>query len=381
MHLFIGIILGILALGLLVTIHEFGHAYIAHKNGVTVKEFGIGFPPRLWSKTLKNGTVLSVNAIPLGGFTSLKGEYDESNEKDDYGAATVATKSKILLAGVALNWLTAIIIFTVMAFFGLPKFYNDQFVMPVDANKTYSAVTLAAIVKNSPAEKAGFESGDKIISVNNNKIVSTDNFISVIKNNVNKTISIQYLTVQNKTESKLVQLFKTSGNSGTFGAQIGQNEYIHSTWSAPIVGVVTTAQLTGETFKGVGDLFVSLFKGIALKLSQNNVDQNKASQNLNKVSSEVSGPIGILGVLFPAASQNITELMLLIAILSLSLACMNILPLPALDGGRLALMLFYHLRHVKLTKIKEERVQLIGVALLLLVAVLVTISDVGKIIR
>ena len=105
-----GIIIGLIVLVLLVVIHELGHAIAARRNGVVVEEFGIGFPPKAWAKKLKNGVLFSINWLPLGGFVKLQGENDAASKKGDYGAATFWQKTKILFAGVVVNWLAAVVL-------------------------------------------------------------------------------------------------------------------------------------------------------------------------------------------------------------------------------------------------------------------------------
>src|SRR5215216_1024612 len=107
MELIIGILVGLIILVLLVVVHELGHAIVAHRNDVVVEEFGIGFPPKAWGKKLKNGVLFTINWLPLGGFVKLQGENDAANKKGDYGAASYWAKTRILLAGVAINWLVA----------------------------------------------------------------------------------------------------------------------------------------------------------------------------------------------------------------------------------------------------------------------------------
>ena len=120
--LIVGILIGLFVLVVLVTIHELGHAIVARRNGVVVEEFGIGFPPQAWKKKLKNGVLFSINWLPLGGFVKLQGEHDDDSKKGDYGAATFWQKTKILLAGVAINWLAAVVLLTALAWTsGIPK--------------------------------------------------------------------------------------------------------------------------------------------------------------------------------------------------------------------------------------------------------------------
>src|SRR5476651_1467088 len=105
MELIIGVAVGLIILVFLIVVHELGHAVVARRNGVVVEEFGIGFPPKAWSRKLKSGVLLSLNWLPLGGFVKLQGEYDSANRKGDYGAASFGQKTRILLAGVLINWL------------------------------------------------------------------------------------------------------------------------------------------------------------------------------------------------------------------------------------------------------------------------------------
>jgi regulator of sigma E protease len=124
MELIVGIIIGVIALTVLVVLHELGHAIAAKRNGVVVEEFGIGFPPLAWGKKLKDSFIgknvlFSINWLPLGGFVKMQGEYDASDKKGDYGAASFWVKTKILLAGVFINWLTAAVLLIQTLFISL----------------------------------------------------------------------------------------------------------------------------------------------------------------------------------------------------------------------------------------------------------------------
>ena len=138
-NLIFGIVIGLVSLTFLVALHELGHALAAKKNGVKLKEYAVGFPPRLKSfkaktnKILPKGTKISIGSIPLGGFVQLKGEHDSDSKKGDYGAASFWAKTQILFAGVVMNWLIAIVIFTILALFGMPKLIPNQFYLASDA--------------------------------------------------------------------------------------------------------------------------------------------------------------------------------------------------------------------------------------------------------
>ena len=157
-----GIIIGVIALTILVVAHELGHALVAKKHGVRVEEFGVGFPPAAYKKKIKKSilgknVVYSINWLPLGGFVKLQGEHDDDKKPGDYGAATFWQKTQILLAGVAMNWVVAALLITVLAWFGLPQMVSNQFTVPGDTQTTDMPVTLASVEKDLPASKAGLQ--------------------------------------------------------------------------------------------------------------------------------------------------------------------------------------------------------------------------------
>jgi len=376
MELVFGIVLGLFILVLLVIAHEFGHAVAALRNGVVVEEFGIGFPPKAWSKKLKNGMLLSLNWLPLGGFVKLQGEHDAADKKGDYGSTTFWQKTRILLAGVAINWAIAAILLTGLAFVGLPKVLPNQFIVPSDTSSISQPVEITNLLKGYPAEKAGLKVGDRIIRFAGQEVPTAARLIELSKQDKGKSVEIVY-SRQGVEYSVKVTLKNT--NSTVFGAGLGQRELIKSTWSAPIVGVVTTGQFTVVTVQGIGDLIGNLVGGLVSQLNPNQTVRNQASAELKSVGDNVAGPIGILGTVFPAAQQaGLTQIIFLTAIISISLAVMNILPIPALDGGRWFTMVLYRLLKKKLTKEREERIQQIGFTIIMGLVILVTFADVAK---
>lgn len=380
MELVFGIILGLLILVFLVVVHELGHAIAARRNGVVVEEFGIGFPPKAWGKKLKNGVLFTLNWLPLGGFVKLQGEHDAANKKGDYGAATYWQKTKILLAGVMINWLVAAGILTVLAWVGLPKILPNQFYIPADTSLTKQPVELTLVTPDSPAEKAGLKVGDKIVRFAGEPIPTAESLSNQTKQKKGQEVEIIYSRkgVENSTRATL----REDEKQGFLGVGSGQREELRASWSAPIVGVATATQFTGATLYGLGEVVVNLVKGIVLQISPDQTTREHAQQSLQMVGGSVAGPIGILGTIFPAAEQSgPVQLAFLTAIISLTLAVMNILPIPALDGGRWFVMTIFKLRQKPLTKEKEERIQATGFMILMALVVLVTVADVSKLIR
>jgi len=384
MELIFGIIIGVIALTILVALHELGHGLAARRNGVVVEEFGIGFPPRAWAKKVKKSllgknVLFSLNWLPLGGFVKLQGEHDAAIGKGDYGAASFWVKTKILLAGVFINWVTAGVLLTVLAVTGLPQLIPNQFTVAGDTVKDYQPVQLTSVSPDYPAAKAGLAVKDRITKVNGKEIETTQQLIDLTKENKGKQITVTYER-DGKQGEKSVTL--RDGNGPTFGAALGQLTQTRSTWSAPIVGFGVAWQLTTETFKGLGSLVANLATGFVNQFSGDAKTREAGSKEVATVGDSVAGPLGIFGILFPAASSaGPTQLALLIALISIGLAVMNVLPIPALDGGRWFTMAGFRLFRKKLTKEREEKIQAAGFLTLMALVVLVTIADVGKLIK
>lgn len=387
-NLIFGIIIGLISLTFLVALHELGHALAAKKNGVKLKEYAIGFPPRIKSfkaktdKVLPKGTKISIGAIPLGGFVRLQGEHDSDSKKGDYGAASFWGKTQILFAGVAMNWLVAFVIFTILAIFGMPKLLPNQFYLSSDVKLSGGGVQVSAISKNSPAEKAGLNKNDTLLEFNGQKVENSTKIRQDLKNNAGKTVSLK-ISRNGKEISKSVKL-NEKGNNGFLGAVLSDGmQKIHSTWSAPIVGLGTTAQFTGETFKGVGELFVNFFGGIFEKVIPNSDSQKNANTQLSKAGESVSGPVMVIGGIFPnIVSMGMDMILMLTAIISISLACMNVLPIPALDGGRWFMTFIFRVLLKKpLPKETEENINGWSFLALMGLSVLIIVLDFTKIFR
>lgn len=377
MELLLGIILGLFILVLLVVVHELGHAIVARRNGVVVEEFGIGFPPRAWGKKLKNGIEFTLNWLPLGGFVKLQGEHDSATGKGDYGAASFWAKTKILLAGVGINWLVAALLLTILALTGMPKVLPNQFTVPSDTTTQRGDVTIAVVADDYPAEKAGFKEGDEIQRFADKEVTSVQQLIDRTHEFRGKTVDVVFERNDEQLTKEVTLLDKEKGS--VFGAGLHQTEQLRSTWSAPIVGFGVTAQMTVVTLQGVGELLVNFVQGIFGKLSFNEQARESADKQLASVSENVAGPIGILGVLFPSVQQaGLTSIIFFTALISLTLAVMNVLPIPALDGGRWFTMAIFRLIKKPLTKEREETIQGTGFLVLLGLILLVTISDIGK---
>lgn len=414
MSVVIGIIVGLLILMLLVTGHEFGHFIAARRNGVTVEEFGICFPPRAiawrkvngkwrrlkkseWDNPPGEGLIFSLNWLPIGGFCQMKGESDADRRKGSFGAASFWKKTKILFAGVAMNWLMAFVVLTILAWIGMPHFLQNQFQVDGDTQRVVTMpVTIGSIMEDSPAARAHLAEGDivKQMSVADCKedecepgemerviIETADDLLAFDNKHAGEKVFMSY---ERNGELSMVGIDLNGADSQyILGASLSSAAIYRSTWSAPIVGFGTMVQITGETFRGVGQLIVNVVGGAIQQLPF--FDQGareSGAEALKAAGDSVSGPVGIIGVLFPnMLSSGPSNFLFLTALISISLACMNVLPIPALDGGRWLLILIYKLRKKKLTKEKEEKIVGRAFMALLIIVAIVTILDIIRLIR
>jgi regulator of sigma E protease len=326
--------------------------------------------------------LVSVNWLPLGGFVKLQGEHDSATGKGDYGAATYWQKTKILLAGVVMNWVAAIVIFTILALVGLPKILPNQFTIPSDTVTTVEPLTVAAVETDSPAQKAGLKNGDEVLLIADTEVSSPSELSAATEANKGKKINVTYARADREYTTSVMLRGKNSADQGYLGIRTTQQlSEIRTTWSAPIVGFMTTVQLTGETFAALGKVVTSLGEGIGSRFTPDEAARKSGDEAFDFASNSVSGPVGILGVIFPQMQQaGIKPLLLLTGVISLSLAVMNVLPIPALDGGRWFTMTIFKLLKKRLTKEREEKIQTIGFMALLGLIVLVTIADVSKLV-
>jgi len=381
----LSVVIGLLILVFLVVVHELGHAIAARRNGVGVEEFGIGFPPTAYKKKLKNGVLFTINWLPLGGFVKLQGENDAASKPGDYGAASFWVKTKILLAGVLINWLVAVIIFTGIAITGLPKFtgvIDNQFTVASDTKEVTDPLRINQVVAGSPADKAGLKLGDELLKLNNNALSSPADVSKFTAAEKGKSVMISYRRDGVVQSAQTTLRGDNDNGQGYLGLSTAQRTVRKSTWSAPIVGTVITYQLTEATIKSLGQTVGNFATGLVDKLNPNASIREEGDQKINEVSQNVAGPVGILGVIFPSAREaGFGTLMLITAIISLTLTVMNILPIPSLDGGRFYLMAIFKLLRRPLTRNIEERINAIGFMILIGLIILVTIADVGKLTR
>lgn len=383
----------LLILSVLVLIHEFGHFWVAKKLGIKVEEFGFGFPPKVFGKK-KGETEYTINLFPIGGFVKLYGE-DEAgagriklkhiNEMDHrteeykdihraFFARPPAQRMVVAIAGVVMNTVLAVAIFYLFLIISgfkteLPLLFDHKF---IGVNQVINSdVIIDTIAKNSPAEQKGIRPTSKVVSVNSEKIDNSREFSSIISENKGREIVIELVDI--KTNSKytvqVMPRLSPPKNQGALGVGFTELDMVQLRYDTPLQkifsGFIHPYNLLSYNFDVIGKLISISFK----------------EKNAAPVGDAVSGPVGIFKVVEAILQiENVKERFLQIlnitGILSISLAFFNILPIPALDGGRLFFILFEMVTGRKIPVKYETLAHTIGFALLLSLIILVTFKDI-----
>ncbi|CAN5221258.1 RIP metalloprotease RseP [soil metagenome] len=347
-----------LILVVLVVIHEFGHFIAAKKCGVYVEEFGFGFPPRLIGKKIGE-TIYSINALPLGGFVRLFGEeYHEEKEENKHSIPKERAfinkkpwqKAIIITAGVVMNFLLGWALISYLFTVGTPA---------------PAGISIEQVQKNSPAEIIGMQKGDKlekiIIDGKELPLKTTPDLINAAKKYADREVTIFAIRNGNIMAFNIIPRSKPPEGQGSLGIVINQIvEMKRYPWySAPYYGLIEAATMTRT-------IFTELIK-IPL--------QFLTSQ---KTDVEFSGPIGIAKIVGEARKYGINALLEITALLSLNLAVVNILPFPALDGGRMVFVWYEWITGKRPNQNLEKYLNLAGIIILLSLSALVTFYDIRK---
>jgi regulator of sigma E protease len=341
------LIIFIVALSVLVMVHEFGHFFAARKTGVKVEEFGLGLPPRIIGKKIK-GTIYSLNWLPIGGFCKLYGEDGDGKGGEAFNHKKPWQKLIIVLGGVIMNLVLAIAIFSVVyTILGVPK-ETDQ-------------VKILEVTKNSPAEKAGLKEGDWVIKVGDKEVKKAEELTSEVAKYKGKSVDL--VIGENKKIVKVEVRENPPAGEGAIGVAISNTEMKKVPWYRIDEGIgagFKEAYYWGKiiaegVFKMIGGLFVG------------------------QVPKDVSGPIGM----YEATSsinknQGLLAVIHFFGIVSVNLAIVNVLPFPALDGGRIIFVLYEMITKKKANQKVEAMVNNVGMLILLSLIVLITVGDVAR---
>ncbi|MCD6441930.1 site-2 protease family protein [bacterium] len=380
------IFLAIIALSILIFFHETGHFLMAKIFKVKVEEFGIGYPPRMGGFVFKgrkpkffwgrkspaltsNQTVYSLNWIPLGGFTKLKGEMNTLPEKDSFSAQVWWKKVLVSAGGVIMNIFLAVAIFSFLCLIGIPRDLSQE---NLATGKIISPIVIqvSGVFPNSPASEANLQVGDILLDIDGKEFTEVTEIQNYIQGKIGKSIKIktergQEIIAQELSVLPYQDIFKDEGNleenvldKGFIGVSLSKTALVRYPWyQAMLKGWSMTFYLLGQMFYGIGLIFKTLiFK--------------------HKMIGGVLGPIGITQMISSVARVSFIYLLHFVAIISVAIGAFQLIPFPALDGSRIVFALFEGLRGRPLNQRVEMVATSIGFYLLLFLMAVVSFREI-----
>jgi len=328
------IVLALIIFGLLIFVHEFGHFIIAKLVGIRVEEFSIGMGPKAFS-TQKGDTLYSVRLLPIGGYVKMEGEDEASNDSRSFNKKSPLQRISVIAAGPIMNIVLAIILFMIIALnIGTP------------------ITKIQDVTDNSPAQSAGILPGDKIISIDNKKIDTWEDIVKVVGESKKETLQIELSRNNEKLNLEVKPIVDKNTNKRLIGITPVFTKSVGASFKFSIERVSLIV-------KGIGDFLSKLIKGQAS-------------------SEEVVGPIGMVHFVGEAARIGILSLLSLAAVISINLAILNILPFPALDGGRLLFIFAELITGKPIDPEKEGFIHFVGFVVLISLMIFVLYKDISK---
>ena len=344
----------IVLIGVIVFVHELGHYLAARSVGVTVEKFSIGMPPTIYNYQPKNSkTVFAIGALPLGGYVKMKGIFDESMDSgfngadDELESKTPLQKIWVMSAGVIMNILLAFLVFVIIGTInGEPVVVNDD-------------TTIDYVVPDSPASEGGINAGDMVLSVNDTSVNTWEDFTAIIKQNPNTTLSMIVVRDGSEIQKSVTPLSAPDIASGRVDKLIGK------------LGVDKKREIKNlsfiESFQYGFDQ--TIWSMVLMTTSLKMIFTGNVSRD------DVGSVIMIGQMAGEAAQAGLTPFLMLMALISVNLAFINILPIPALDGGHIMVILIEMLLGKPLSMKTRMRIQSVGMYFLLALMAFLIIND------
>ena len=345
------ILVYILILSLLIIVHEFGHFIAARRAGVRVEEFSLGFGPQLFAKKIGD-TKYSLSLIPLGGYVKMAGDTlsECKGNSDEYFSKSPGVRFQIIFCGPLLNYILGFLFFWIILFVGYPTLTTK----------------VGGLIDGYGAKVAGIQVADKIIAINGKKVDTWEAMQKQIQENKNKS-SIALSLIRNNQNLE----FNVALKGKVIDNQLGEKKTLGIIGITPFDEVMEIRHgLIESAYLGLNktlDLTVMTYKGIWRLVS------GKMSMR-----DSMTGPLGIFFITSKAAKLGIIAVMHLIAVLSVSLAVFNLLPLPILDGGHIFLLGLERLRKKTLGIKTEQMINNIGISLMIMLVLFVTYNDIFR---
>lgn len=354
--LFANILLVVVIIVGLVVIHELGHFLTAKMVGIKVEEFGIGYPPKIVGKKWR-GVLYTLNWLPLGGFVRLNGEFGGSADKRAFNNAPVLSRILVVVAGVLMNFVLAWVLLTGAFMVGFSPLTQTVDHYP-GAKVLRQQVVVANVLPSSAAAEAAIMPGDVLISGNGEPFNSVDDLIKFTADNRGQKVDV---TVDRAGSQQSIPVNLSDTTDAQLGTAIISDQVVRLPfWSAVKASFSDIYNLSKLIVFTVGDIIKGIF-------------------TTEPVPEGIVGPIGIFQITAQAASSGASTVLALVIILSVNFALINILPFPALDGGRLVFLLLEGLFRRRVVKEQvEAAITATGFILLLMLIILLTYRDIVR---
>jgi regulator of sigma E protease len=371
------IILFLLILGVIVFFHELGHFFMAKLYGVKVEEFALGFPPKIFG--IKKGeTEYRLNWVPLGGYCKIVGEDGEEKENPrSFGSKSIFQRFQIISAGVLMNFFLAFVIFSFIFMIGFPQDITGKNLSIIKSGENSGQVSIvideenakgvkdvkvqiSETIKDGPADKAGIKIGDTVVKANETKINRIEDLQNYAQENLGEPIVLSITRGKESFTKEIIPRENYPEDEGAMGISLAQTAVVsYSFLEAIKQGYEYTVNLTRFIIMA----FSSLIWGLV---------------TTGKTVAEVSGPVGIAVMTQQAAAMGFLTVLNFTALISVNLAIINALPLPALDGGRMLFLLVEKIKGSPLNQQWETKANNFGFMLLMALMIIVTFKDVVK---
>ncbi|QQG45119.1 MAG: RIP metalloprotease RseP [Candidatus Sungiibacteriota bacterium] len=351
------LVLVLVVISLLILVHEWGHFYSARKLGVKVEEFGFGFPPKVYSR-IKNGVRYSFNLLPFGGFVKIFGEHGEGEgDKQSFISRPPWQRFTILVAGVAMNFILAWVFFSVGSAIGVPQMLDEK--------RDGIPVSIISVLPGSPAEQAGLKFGDQILEMRSPDVslrIETEkdvrDFVDAYRG---EEITLVVKRSKDVIEVKATPRAHIAEGEGPLGIGLARIIVKRAPWYlAPLEGAKTLVRSVSAIILGLYTVVRELLVRGGAPIA-------------------VSGPVGIFFFAQDTRALGISYFLQFVGLLSVNLAILNFLPIPALDGGRALFLIIEKIRGRRINVNIENFIHTLGFAFLILIMVLVTYRDIVRI--
>lgn len=323
---------------LVVMLHEFGHFTVAKLSGIKVNEFSIGMGPKLFQKQ-KGETSYSLRALPIGGYVAMEGEEESSHDPRSFNNAPILKRMAVVLAGAFMNFILAFLAFTIIfSIFG------------------YGSNEIDTVIKDSPAEIAGLKAGDKIVEIDKIKTKDIYDINSLIRDKKDEEINLKINRNGENLDINLKPRYSEENKMYLIGIT---SKLKHSFFKSIELGAKRTGEMSLMFLKSLKMIFDGSFKMEYL-----------------------SGPVAVVQMIGSESSKGFLNFLQILALISVNLGVFNLIPIPALDGGKFLFLLIEALRGKPINEKFEQGLSLIGISILFSLMIYVTIfNDIGRLFR